>query len=288
MSLAPLLDAAPAIPLHAFAAMAAFVLGVVQFAAPKGTLPHRTLGWIWVCLMMAVALSSFWIHQIRLVGPWSPIHLLSIFTLVMLPLGVWRAHHHQVARSSPHHDLDFHRRAGDRRAVHAGSGADHARGRFRPLARLRKAGSGKRFSRTVPAAVFGVAATRCRGPRKSLEKRREKPLCRNPFRVVLKPPMRYMILEQELTGFPLCLTLKISQARRAAGAFRYSSRIHPRRDEALLSRLRHERDRGACAARCARRSQAGASAHPLLDVRAGPHAGQEVRQVRARRRRRDR
>ena len=81
MSLAPLLDAAPAIPLHAFAAMAAFALGLVQFAAPKGTLPHRTVGWIWVGLMAIVAASSFWIHEIRLVGPWSPIHLLSIFTL---------------------------------------------------------------------------------------------------------------------------------------------------------------------------------------------------------------
>jgi uncharacterized membrane protein len=97
MSFAPLLDAAPAIPLHAFAAMAAFVLGVVQFAAPKGTLPHRTLGWIWVGLMLSVALSSFWIHQIRLVGPWSPIHLLSIFTLITVPLGVWEAHRHRVA-----------------------------------------------------------------------------------------------------------------------------------------------------------------------------------------------
>jgi uncharacterized membrane protein len=96
MSLAPLLDAVPPIPLHAFAAMAAFVLGIVQFAAPKGTLPHRTLGWIWVGLMAAVAVSSLWIHQIKLVGPWSPIHLLSIFTLVMLPLGVWRAHRHDV------------------------------------------------------------------------------------------------------------------------------------------------------------------------------------------------
>jgi uncharacterized membrane protein len=96
MSLAPLLNAAPAIPLHAFAAMAAFVLGIMQFAAPKGTLPHRTVGWVWVLLMALVALSSFWIHQIRLVGPWSPIHLLSIFTLVMLPLGVWRAHRHNV------------------------------------------------------------------------------------------------------------------------------------------------------------------------------------------------
>ncbi len=97
MSLAPLLDAAPAIPVHAFAAMGAFVLGLVQFAAPKGTLPHRTIGWIWVSLMAAVAVSSFFIHQLRIVGPWSPIHLLSIFTLVMLPLAVWRAHTHRVA-----------------------------------------------------------------------------------------------------------------------------------------------------------------------------------------------
>ena len=97
MSLAPLLNAAPAIPLHALAAMAAFGLGVVQFAAPKGTLPHRAIGFIWVALMVTVAASSFWIHQIRLVGPWSPIHLLSIFTLVMLPLAVWRAHRHDVA-----------------------------------------------------------------------------------------------------------------------------------------------------------------------------------------------
>ena len=97
MSLAPLLDAAPAIPLHAFAAMAAFALGLVQFAAPKGTLPHRTIGWIWVLLMVSVAISSFWIHTIRLVGPFSPIHLLSIFTLIVLPIGVWRAHRHRAA-----------------------------------------------------------------------------------------------------------------------------------------------------------------------------------------------
>jgi uncharacterized membrane protein len=96
MSLAPLLDAAPPIPLHAFAAMAAFALGIVQFAAPKGTLPHRTLGWIWVVLMAVVALSAFWIHQIRLFGPWSPIHLLSVFTPIMLALGVFYARRHNV------------------------------------------------------------------------------------------------------------------------------------------------------------------------------------------------
>ena len=96
MTLAPLLNASPVIQVHAFSAMAAFVLGIVQFVAPKGTLPHRTIGAIWVVLMATIAVSSFWIHSIRLVGPFSPIHLLSIFTLVMLPLAVLHAHRHRV------------------------------------------------------------------------------------------------------------------------------------------------------------------------------------------------
>jgi uncharacterized membrane protein len=85
MSLAPLLNAAPVIQVHAFAAMAAFALGVVQLSAPKGTLPHRTMGWIWVSLMALVAISSFWIHELRMIGLFSPIHSLSIFTLVTMP-----------------------------------------------------------------------------------------------------------------------------------------------------------------------------------------------------------
>ena len=133
MSLAPLLDAAPAIPLHAFAAMAAFALGIVQFAAPKGTLPHRTLGWIWVALMAVVAISSFWIHEIRLLGPWSPIHLLSIFTPIMLVLGVWYARRHNVRGHKITMISIFCRRACHRGAVHLRSRADHARGGFRPI-----------------------------------------------------------------------------------------------------------------------------------------------------------
>jgi uncharacterized membrane protein len=96
MTLAPLLNASPVIQVHALAAMSAFALGLVQFAAPKGTLPHRTIGFIWVALMAIIALSSFWIHSIRLWGPFSPIHLISIFTLVMLPLAVLHAHNHRV------------------------------------------------------------------------------------------------------------------------------------------------------------------------------------------------
>jgi len=96
MTLAPLLTASPEIKVHAFAAIAAFALGIVQLAAPKGTLPHRALGWIFVVLMAVVAVSSAFIHSIRLWGPFSPIHLLSIFTLITLPLAVWSAHCHHV------------------------------------------------------------------------------------------------------------------------------------------------------------------------------------------------
>lgn len=96
MTLAPLLAASSAIKLHAFAAMGAFALGVVQLGAPKGTIPHRTIGWVWVALMLVVSVSAFWIHKIQLWGPWSPIHLLAIFTLVMLPIAVLHARRHRV------------------------------------------------------------------------------------------------------------------------------------------------------------------------------------------------
>jgi uncharacterized membrane protein len=96
MSLAPLLNASLPIQVHAFAAMAAFALGLVQFAAPKGTLPHRTLGFIWLTLMLVVAFSSFWIHEIRMLGPWSPIHLLSIYVLIMVPVAIYFARRHNI------------------------------------------------------------------------------------------------------------------------------------------------------------------------------------------------
>ncbi len=98
MNFAPLLDAPLIIQLHAFAAMAAFALGAVQLLAPKGTLPHRKLGYVWVVLLGFVAISSFWIHRIRQFGDFSLIHLLSIFTLIALPLAVLRARRHQVGQ----------------------------------------------------------------------------------------------------------------------------------------------------------------------------------------------
>ncbi|RUV91441.1 DUF2306 domain-containing protein [Mesorhizobium sp. M1A.F.Ca.IN.022.07.1.1] len=97
MSLGSLLTAPPPIPWHAFAAFAALAIGGAQLALPKGTTRHRVLGYAWAALMLVVAVSSFWIQQIRLIGPFSPIHILSILVVVTAPLAVWYVHTHKVA-----------------------------------------------------------------------------------------------------------------------------------------------------------------------------------------------
>ena len=91
MTLAPFLAAPPLVQAHALAAVAALALGTVQFAGRKGTARHRMFGWIWIVLMVAVALSSFGIADFRQFGPFSAIHGLSILVLLLLPRAVLRA-----------------------------------------------------------------------------------------------------------------------------------------------------------------------------------------------------
>lgn len=63
MSLDPLLSAPLVIQVHLLAAIAAFLIGVVQLVGPKGTLPHKTMGLIWLGLMALVAASAFFIQH---------------------------------------------------------------------------------------------------------------------------------------------------------------------------------------------------------------------------------
>lgn len=91
MSLDPLLAASPAIRFHVMAAVLAVALGTLQLAAPKGTARHRLVGYGWAGLMLIVAVSGFFIHTIRMIGPFSPIHVLSLVILVTVPLAVLRA-----------------------------------------------------------------------------------------------------------------------------------------------------------------------------------------------------
>ena len=89
---------APPIPLHALAALLAVVLGGIQLAMKKGTRLHKALGWIWTGLMALVAITSFFIHEIKLWGQYSPIHLLSLWTLFSLGLAIYFARIGKIKR----------------------------------------------------------------------------------------------------------------------------------------------------------------------------------------------
>ena len=84
-----LLNAQQPIPLHAIAAMIAIILGGVQLSMKKGGKTHKLLGRIWVGLMLIVSFSSFFIHEIQLWGAYSPIHLLSLWTIFSVGLALY-------------------------------------------------------------------------------------------------------------------------------------------------------------------------------------------------------
>lgn len=97
MTLTPLANATLMIQIHTALALAAAALTVAIFSLKKGSRYHRIMGWAWVIMMAVVALSSFWISTIKLVGPFSPIHLLSIFVLWQLFAAVRAARSHRIA-----------------------------------------------------------------------------------------------------------------------------------------------------------------------------------------------
>lgn len=85
----PLFNETQPIPFHAMAAMLAIVIGAIQFSMKKGGIKHKALGYIWVSLMLFVSISSFFIHEIKLWGNYSPIHLLSIWTIFSVGLAIY-------------------------------------------------------------------------------------------------------------------------------------------------------------------------------------------------------
>jgi uncharacterized membrane protein len=109
MTLEPLLQAPVFIQIHAGLALSAVTLGAVQFLAPKGTIPHRALGYTWVTLMGLMLIAAFVNHDIFAYGLFSPkvcshgkltcasIHILSVGTFLALPYAVLHARHANIA-----------------------------------------------------------------------------------------------------------------------------------------------------------------------------------------------
>jgi uncharacterized membrane protein len=116
MTLAPLSASSGIIQFHTYVALVTVLLGGVQLFAPKGTIPHRTAGWIWVLLMATMIITGFVTHDILAFGPFSPkvccrdwscglgslqcgsVHILSVFVLMLLPLAALQARLQNVIR----------------------------------------------------------------------------------------------------------------------------------------------------------------------------------------------
>jgi uncharacterized membrane protein len=101
MTLEPLLNASPAIQFHVATVVPAALIGGIMLLMRKGTSLHRMAGRLWIALMVLTALSSFFIHEINLVGGFSPIHILSVVVLVSAA---------EVVRSARRRDFVRHQR----------------------------------------------------------------------------------------------------------------------------------------------------------------------------------
>ena len=83
-----LLQAPAHIQFHILCAVYALLIGPVAIFRPQRDRLHRWLGYSWVVALALTALSSFFIFGFRIWGPFSPIHVLSILTLVGLVRGL--------------------------------------------------------------------------------------------------------------------------------------------------------------------------------------------------------
>lgn len=91
MDLTALTDAPIATQGHVGFALLAVILGPIALFRKRRDLFHRVTGRIWVLAMFGLSLSSFFIHTIKIIGPFSPIHILSVTTLIGLFYGFWAA-----------------------------------------------------------------------------------------------------------------------------------------------------------------------------------------------------
>jgi uncharacterized membrane protein len=82
--------------LHAIAASYALLFGAFNLIRKKKGDPlHRALGFTWIACMYFVCISSFWIQTIT-PGAFSPLHALSVFTIITVSLALFAAIRHNI------------------------------------------------------------------------------------------------------------------------------------------------------------------------------------------------
>lgn len=82
---------------HLGTMIVALALTPLMLLRRRGDRPHRLLGRVWVAAMILTALISFTIRDAA-DGSFSFIHILSVWTLIQVPLIWWTARNHRVDR----------------------------------------------------------------------------------------------------------------------------------------------------------------------------------------------
>ena len=89
MTLEPLINSKIPISHHTVAGILASLVGAAQLWLTKGTVLHRRLGYVWVGLIVFVALSGFFIFETGVASPFNYLSKpLSALVLVMLWWGI--------------------------------------------------------------------------------------------------------------------------------------------------------------------------------------------------------
>ena len=87
----------PLVWAHLATIMIALALTPVMLLRRRGDAFHRQLGWVWAVSMFTTAALSFGVHVSNPTG-FSIIHILSVWTVIQVPIIVWSARAHNIVR----------------------------------------------------------------------------------------------------------------------------------------------------------------------------------------------
>ena len=90
----------PAVIVHLVVAVGALIVGPVALWLRKGSRWHRAVGYGWITLMAAAALSSAFIRDFKLPNffGYTVIHSLTVATFLGIGLGIWHISRRNVQR----------------------------------------------------------------------------------------------------------------------------------------------------------------------------------------------
>ncbi len=97
MDIIPLIHAGSLVQIHVANAIIALVLGPIILYLKKGTRLHKRLGKLWALAMTIAIFSSAFIYGLRMFGPFSPIHVLTILAAWWLFQAISHARHGRIA-----------------------------------------------------------------------------------------------------------------------------------------------------------------------------------------------